>query len=104
MNNAANKADGKSIKLFIVDAALLLEAEFTEFFNSILLITAEKSTRYNRILLRENIPEDQIEKRMKLQMPESQKKKLAHTTIENNGDVPELHTKLELFWEKLNIT
>ena len=104
MYNAAYKAENKCVKLFIVDAALLLEARFTEFFNSILLITAEESVRYNRILLRENIPEDQIEKRMAFQMPESQKKKLAHTTIENNGDVPELYTKLELFWGKLNIT
>ena len=104
MNNAAYKAENKYVKLFIVDAALLLEARFTEFFNSILLITAEKSVRYNRILLRENIPEDQIEKRMAFQMPESEKKKLAHTTIENNGDIPELYTKLELFWGKLNIT
>ena len=102
INNAANKAEAKDIKLFIVDAALLLEAGFIEFFNSILLITAEESVRYNRILLRENIPEDQIEKRMAFQMPESQKKKLAHTTIENNGDLLALYTKLELFWEKLN--
>ena len=102
--NASYKAENKCVKLFIVDAALLLEARFTKFFNSILLITAEESVRYNRILLRENIPEDQIEKRMAFQMPESQKKKLAHTTIENNGDVPELYTKLELFWGKLNIT
>ena len=104
MYNAAYKAENKCVKLFIVDAALLLEAKFTEFFNSILLITAEESVRYNRILLRENIPEDQIEKRMAFQMPESQKKKLAHTTIENNGDVPELYKKLELFWGKLKIT
>ena len=104
MIDAAKNAGNKGVNVFVVDAALLLEAGFTEFFNSILLITAEKSVRYNRILLRKNIPEDQIEERMELQMPESQKKKLAHTTIENNGDVPELYTKLELFWRKLNIT
>jgi dephospho-CoA kinase len=40
---------------------------------------------------------------MELQMPEYQKKKIAHTTIENNGDVPELYAKLALFMEKLNI-
>ena len=103
MYNAAYKAENECVKLFIVDAALLLEARFTKIFNSILLITAEESLRYNRILLRENIPEDQIEKRMAFQMPESQKKKLVHTVIENNGDVPDLYTKLELFWGKLNI-
>ena len=59
-----------------MDAALLIEAGFNDFFNSILLITADKSIRYNRILLRKNIPENQIEKRMALQMPESEKQKL----------------------------
>ena len=103
MLNAANNAENDGVKLFIVDAALLFEAGFTEFFNSVLLITAEKSIRYKRILLRKNIPENQIEKRMALQLPEWEKKKLAGTTIENNGDVSELHTQLEVFWKKLNI-
>ena len=103
INNAAKRADREGIKLFVVDAALLLEAGFIQFFNSILLITSEKSIRYNRILLRENMLEEHIKKRMALQMPESDKKQLAHTTIENNGNISELYIKLELFWGKLNI-
>ena len=103
MIKAAQKAENVGMKLFIVDAALLLEAGFIEFFNSILLITADKSTRIERILNRKNIPEDQIEKRMALQMPESEKKKLANTTIENNGTLSELNEKLENYWESLKI-
>ena len=103
MTSYARKAENEGLKIFIVDAALLLEASYTEFFNSILLITAEKSVRYQRIQNRKNIPEDQIEKRMALQMPESKKKKLANTTIENNGDISELYTNLEKFWGKLTI-
>ena len=101
MLNAANNAENDGVKLFIVDAALLFEAGFTEFFNSVLLITAEKSIRYKRILLRKNIPENQIEKRMALQLPEWEKKKLASTTIENNGTLSELNEKLKLFWKSL---
>ena len=101
MIDAAVKAENNGITLFIVDAALLIEAGFNDFFNSILLITADKSIRYNRILLRKNIPESQIEKRMALQMPESEKKKLAHTTIENNSTISELFEKLELFEKSL---
>ena len=104
MIDAAEKAENDGITLFIVDAALLIEAGFNDFFNSILLITADKSIRYNRILLRKNIPENQIEKRMALQMPESEKQKQAQTTIKNNGNMQELHTQLELFWKKLNIS
>ena len=101
MLNAANNAENDGVKLFIVDAALLFEASFTEFFNSVLLITAEKSIRYKRILLRKNIPENQIEKRMALQLPEWEKKKLAGTTIENNGTLSELNEELKLFWKSL---
>ena len=104
MIDAAEKAENQGITLFIVDAALLIEAGFNDFFNSILLITADKSMRLNRILLRKNIPENQIEKRMALQMPESEKQKQAQTTIKNNGNMQELHTQLELFWKKLNIS
>ena len=104
MIDAAEKAENNGVTLFIVDAALLIEAGFNDFFNSILLITADKSMRLNRILLRKNIPENQIEKRMALQMPESEKQKQAQTTIKNNGNMQELHTQLELFWKKLNIS
>ena len=103
MTVAAKKAENKGVKLFIVDAALLLEARFIEFFNSILLITADKPIRIERILNRKNIPEDQIEKRMALQMPESEKKKSANTIIENNGTLSELNEKLENYWESLKI-
>ena len=103
MTSCAGKSEKEGLKIFIVDAALLLEAGYTEFFNSILLITADKSLRFKRIQKRKNIPENQIEKRMALQMPESKKKKLANTTIENNGDISELHEKLELFWKFLNV-
>ena len=104
MIDAAEKAQNDGVTLFIVDAALLIEAGFNDFFNSILLITADKSMRLNRILLRKNIPENQIKKRMALQMPESEKQKQAQTTIKNNGNMQELHTQLELFWKKLNIS
>jgi len=104
MIDTAEKAENDGVTLFIVDAALLIEAGLNDFFNSILLITADKSMRLNRILLRKNIPENQIEKRMALQMPESEKQKQAQTTIKNNGNMQELHTQLELFWKKLNIS
>ena len=98
-----DKAVVDDTDLFVVDAALLLEAGYREYFDSILLITASKSIRIQRIRLRKNILDDQIEKRMSLQMPESEKKYLAQTTIENNGDLNDLYMKLEEFYNNLNI-
>ena len=101
---AYDKAILNGADLFVVDAALLLEAGYTDFFNSTLLITAHQSIRIKRIQMRKNIPDDQIEKRMAFQMPESEKQKQVQTTIENNGTMQGLHTQLELFWKELNIS
>jgi dephospho-CoA kinase len=87
----------------VVDAALLFESSYTDFFNSILLITTHQSIRIERIRMRKNVPEEQIKQRMTLQMSEPKKKKLAHTTIENNQDVQELYLKLDQFYKNLNV-
>jgi dephospho-CoA kinase len=90
-------------KLFIVDAALLLEANFQNFFDSILLVTAKTSIRYKRILKRNNIPEKQIENRMKLQMPEEKKEQMVNYTITNNMGIIELNNKLKIFFKSLKL-
>jgi len=90
-------------KLFIVDAALLLEANFQNYFDSTLLITAKKSIRYSRVLIRNNIPKEQIKNRMDLQMPEIEKQALVNYTIENNDGVLELNKKLNIFYDSLKI-
>ena len=102
IKSASEQAACVNTDLFVVDAALLLESCYTEYFDSILLITASKSIRIQRILLRKNIPEDQIEKRMTLQMPESEKQKQVPTTIKNNKDVQELYIQLEKFYNNLD--
>ena len=103
IESAAKKEALNDTQLFVVDAALLLEANYTDFFNSILLITAHHSERIKRIKLRNKIPEGQIEKRMALQMSDSEKKELATTTIENNEGVKDLYIKLEEFYKNLYV-
>ena len=103
IKSAAEKAVLDDTKLFVVDAALLLESGYTDFFSSILLIISHRSIRINRIRMRKNIPEDQIDKRIALQMPESEKKKKVQNRIENNDDIQAFHTQLELFLKKLHI-
>ena len=100
---AAEKEILNDTDLFVVDAALLLEAGYAEYFDSILFISTSKSIRIQRIRKRKNIPDNQIEKRMAMQMSESRKQELAHTTIENNKDVQELYIKLEEYYKNLNL-
>ena len=101
--SAAEKENLNNADLFVVDAALLLEAGYAEYFDSILFISTPKPIRIQRIRKRKNIPDHQIEKRMAMQMSESRKQELSHTTIENNKDVQELYIKLEEFYKNLNL-
>ena len=103
INESIKIAQKSNKQLFIVDAALLLEANFQNYFNSTLLITAKESIRYNRILNRNNIPKEQIINRMNLQMPEIQKKTMVNHIIENNDDIANLFKKLNVFYESLKL-
>ena len=103
IKTTANNAKKQGCNLFIVDAALLLEAGHLDFYDSILLISASKSIRIKRIIERKNIPLEQIEKRMSLQMNDTMKRQLADTNIENNRDIKYLHDCLESYYENFKI-
>ena len=97
------KAKNNKSTIFIVEAALLFEANFHSFFDSVLLITANKSKRINRLLANRKFTKSEIEKRIKLQMSESEKKNLASYTIENNGSISVLINKLKIFYSTLQL-
>ena len=89
-------------KLFIVDAALIFEANFASFFDYTVLITASKKNRLDRAIKRKNISLENIQNRISLQMPESKKKELSNYIINNNFSLENLHKKLdELYLELL---
>ena len=88
-------------KMFIVDAALIFEANLQHLLDSVLLITADKNIRIKRSSKKLNLSKEQIQNRIKLQMDENKKKKLANHTIQNNKTISELNKNLKLFYNSL---
>ncbi len=87
-------AKKNNFKNFIVDAALLIEANFNHLFNYIILITAPEKIRIERALKRNNLSLNQIKKRNMLQWPDEIKEKYANYVIENNKSISDLQKKL----------
>tara|TARA_Y100000589_G_C27177799_1_gene639492 strand:+ start:269 stop:868 length:600 start_codon:yes stop_codon:yes gene_type:complete len=87
--------------LFIVDAALIFEANLQNLFDSILLITADKNIRIERSSKRLNLSRTQINDRLNLQMDEIDKIKLANYTIKNNNTIKELNHNLTIFYQSI---
>ena len=99
INNTYQKIkEENKYKIFVVDAALIFEANYISFFDYTLLITASKNNRLNRGVNRTNISLENIQNRIALQMSEENKKKLADFTIINNGNIDSLNKKLEKFY------
>ena len=101
INNAFEYAKKNNYKLFIVDAALIFEANFSSFFDQNILLITNKDKRIKRAIKRSNIPLESIQNRMRLQMSDNKKKKLSDIIIHNNDDIKSLYKKIDKLYEKL---
>lgn len=74
-------------KIVFVESALIYEANFDEMFDFIILIYSTVDEKIQRIKSRNNLPVDEILKRINSQIPDEEKRKYADIIIDNNGDV-----------------
>lgn len=79
--------------LVAVEASMLLESGSASDYDVILVVTADDNVRIERALERGNLTEDQIRRRMNLQMPQDDKIKYADFVIDNNGSLNELKSR-----------
>jgi len=91
------------VKLFVVDAAMIFEANFEHMFDSTLLILTRKNIRLERALKRKNLHLEQIQNRMSLQMPETEKKRKADYIINNDGTEQNFNKKMKEFLAQLTL-
>ena len=103
VEEAMAEAREKKVELFVVDAAMIFEANFEHMVDSTLLISTRKNIRLNRALKRKNLHLEQIQNRMSLQMPEAEKKRKADYIINNDGTEENFLKKLNDFFKNLNI-
>ena len=91
----------EGVDLFILDAPLLFEADLQQHLDKTILVIADESLRVRRAVARGGISEDDIRKRMALQMNDDEKRRLADVVIENNGSMAELTGKLDIVFKSL---
>lgn len=75
------------------EAALIFEAGLQKYFDKVVLISAPDELRIKRAMERDNIPRGKVEERMRNQMNEITKAKLADIVIMNDSDTGALYTK-----------
>ena len=101
IESSLRTAENDKYDFFIVDAALLFEANFNHFFDYIILVTADRKTRLERALKRKNLDLSQIKKRMSLQLSDEKKISLSDFIIYNNKDKKALNLEFNKILPKL---
>ena len=95
-----NVAEINNKNIFVVDAALLIEANFIKLFDHILLISTTEKNRIERALKRKIISKNEIIKRISLQMKDKEKKNNVNYTIYNNGSKEDYYENLVNYFNK----
>ena len=84
--------------MVVIDAALIFEWGIADWFDFILVVTAKRDIRLNR-LCHKGLSRNQAEKRLALQLPQRLKVDLADYVIENNSSRLHLAKKVDRFVE-----
>jgi dephospho-CoA kinase len=74
----------------IVDAALLIEGNFLDLVDKLIVITCDENIQIDRIINRDNITKEEAISRIKSQMSQSEKIKFGDYIIDNSGDRDDL--------------
>lgn len=89
LTSLMNKELEKS-NLVAAEAALIFEADMTEMFDYIWVVTADEETRIKRVMERSGLSREEIIKRMENQIPEKEKISRADFVFYNNNSVEKL--------------
>ncbi|MGB9769550.1 MULTISPECIES: dephospho-CoA kinase [Caldisericum] len=95
------KAKRKGFDVVIVDAAILIEANWDRFVDEVWVVYTPKELQVRRLMERENIDKELALERVSSQMPIEEKIKRANVVIDNSGDFNELRNKVLELWERV---
>ena len=96
---------GKKEKHAIVlsDIPLLFEGNMQHLFDLTVLVLIAPEEQIRRLMARNGVSKEEAERRLKSQMPISEKIKLANIVIDNKGSVSKTEKKVRQVWQELLI-
>jgi len=92
---AIEKHEEEGTAIMAIDSALLFEVGLEEGFDWIIVVDAPMEERVRRLKERSNLTDEQVEDRMKEQLPMQEKRSLADFVIENGGSLADLKSAVE---------
>jgi len=101
MKDRIEKYRQQGVKVVVIEAAILFEANWTSLVDEVWVTVASEATVVQRAIERTGLPEEQIRARIRSQLSNEERIKKADVVITNDGDVKELRVIVEALWKKL---
>ena len=92
--NILNSCQNK--KAVFVSVPLMFEAGFEDIFDKIIFVSAPENLRLKRLMLRNNLTEEDALKRIKSQLPESNKISKSSYIIKNDSDIEQIIPQIKV--------
>ena len=88
----------RGVAVAVVEAALLLEADWSDIVNEIWVTASSEESVIRRVMGRSRLAEDEVRARMRSQMPSGALTGHADAVIENDGSLMDLRAKVVTLW------
>lgn len=85
----------------VIDAALLVEWGDLSWLDALVVVTADEQARKARMMARMGLSGEEVEARMRAQLPEEEKARRADYVIVNDGTEEDLRARASEVWERL---
>lgn len=82
-------------RMLFVDAPLLFETGLDQHVSEVWMVDAEDEVRITRIMARDGLRREEIQRRMAAQMAREEKKQRAHVILDNTGKKETLYRQIE---------
>jgi len=82
----------------VIEAAILIEANWQPLFDEIWLVSASRERVIERVERDRGLKPEQTEARIRAQLPDEERRKHARLVIENNGTIAQLQDQLAQVW------
>lgn len=88
-------------RLLFYEAALLVETGRHREMDALVVVRADDEVRIQRLMRRDNISREEVEKRLAAQAPQVEKVAVADYLIDNSGSVEQTRAQVEEIWRRI---
>ncbi|WP_329102245.1 dephospho-CoA kinase [Micromonospora sp. NBC_01699] len=84
--------------IVVNDVPLLVEAGLAPTYHLVVVVTADRATRVDRLVRDRGMSVEQAEQRIRAQTGDPQRRAAADVVLGNDGDLADLHGRVETLW------